>query len=203
VDGVLYGLTREDLEDDAGMTGRVATLLLVVSGPPGSGKTTIAREAASRLGVAFVSKDTFKEVLYELFGSGEDVEPLIEEAGLRLLLRLADAQLDAGIPFIVESNFDAPSDLGPVLDLARRHDVRLVQLYVRPRTEVLLKRFAERAASGERHPGHGDEPEDVEEVRRDLEAGRWNPLELPGELIEIDPDDESFSLDDLVERLGR
>ena len=45
-------------------------LLVVVTGPPASGKTSVAEELASRLGVAFLSKDTFKEVLYEHLGSG-------------------------------------------------------------------------------------------------------------------------------------
>ena len=50
-----------------------------------------------------------------------------------------------------------------------------------------MERFAERAASDERHPGHEDRPE---EVRDDLERGRWDPLDLPGELIEVDLRDE-------------
>lgn len=47
-------------------------LLLVVSGPPASGKTSIAEELAARLRIPFISKDTFKERLYEAFGSGEE-----------------------------------------------------------------------------------------------------------------------------------
>jgi predicted kinase len=178
-------------------------LLVVVSGPPASAKSSVTRELARRLRTAYVLKDTFKEVLYELFGSRDDVEALLDEAAFRMLLRVAEAQIEAGVPFIIESNFDARSDLAEVLELARRHDVRLVQLHFRRETEALLASFAERARSGDRHPGHGDEPEDVEEVRRDLEAGRWEPLDLPGELVEIDPDDESVDVDELAERLAR
>jgi predicted kinase len=178
-------------------------LLVVVSGPPASGKTSVTQELARRLRTAYVSKDTFKEVLYELFDSRDDVEALVDEAAFRMLLRVAEAQIEAGVPFIIESNFDARSDLAEVLELARRHDVRLVQLHFRRETEALLASFAERARSGDRHPGHGDEPGDVEELRRDLEAGRWEPLNLPGELVEIDPDDESVDVDELAERLAR
>ena len=58
--------------------------------------------------------------------------------------------------------------------------------------------FAERSASHRRHPGHGDEPEDAAEVREDVEAGRYDPLDVPGELIRIDPDE--VDLDDLATR---
>jgi predicted kinase len=153
-------------------------LLVVVTGPPASGKTSVAEELAGRLGVAFLSKDTFKEVLYEHLGSGDQLEPTLDAAALA-----------AGLAFIVESNFDARYDPGPLRALADSHDARLVQVYCTRSVESLLARFAERAESGDRHPGHGDEPEDVDEVRADLEAGRWAPLALPGALVEVDLDD--------------
>ena len=55
--------------------------------------------------------------------------------------------------------------------------------------------------SGKRYPGHGDEPEDVGEVRAKLEAGVWDPLDLPGELIEVDKSAEDFSYDELADWL--
>jgi hypothetical protein len=58
--------------------------------------------------------------------------------------------------------------------------------------------FAERSASGRRHPGHGDRPEDAEEVRQDVETGRYDALDLPGELLRVDP--EHVDLDELAAR---
>ena len=57
----------------------------------------------------------------------------------------------------------------------------------------------ERAASGDRHPGHGDRPEDAKEVLDDLRAGRWDALDLPGELLEVDVDE--VDVDELAARL--
>jgi predicted kinase len=176
-------------------------LLVVVTGPPASGKTSVAEELASRLGVAFLSKDTFKEVLYEHLGSGDELEPTLDAAALAALLRLAAAQLAAGLPFIVESNFDARYDPGPLRALAERHDARLVQVYCTRSVESLLARFAERAASDDRHPGHGDEPEDVDEIRVDLEAGRWAPLALPGVLVEVDLDEAGDDVEALLTQI--
>ena len=180
---------------------RDAPVLVVITGAPASGKTSVAEELAERLRVPVLSKDTFKERLYEVFGSGEELERPIEAAALAILFSVVELQLAAGVSVIAESNFDADTDLAPLLRLCDEHDPRLVQLHcVRPK-EKLLARFAERIEEGERHPGHGDEPEDVDEVRAKLEAGVWDPLDLPGELIEVEKDAEGFSYDDLADRL--
>ena len=75
-----------------------------------------------------------------------------------------------------------------------------MQVYCTRSVESLLARFAERAASDDRHPGHGDEPEDVDEIRADLEAGRWAPLALPGALVEVDLDEDG-DVDALIARI--
>ena len=174
-------------------------LLVIVSGAPASGKTSVAEELAARLRIPIISKDTFKETLYETIGSDDALEPAIERAGLALLFSVVESQLDAGVSVVAESNFDASSDLEPIRELARAHDVRVVQVHCRRDEERLLDRFVVRIADGRRHPGHGDEPEDVEEVRAKLEAGVWDPLDLPGELIAFDKDQDELA--DLAERV--
>jgi predicted kinase len=171
-----------------------------VTGAPASGKTSVAAELARRLHVPFMSKDTFKETLYEVLGSGDEIEPAIERAGLALLFAVVESQLEAGTSAVAESNFDSSFDVAPIRRIAEARGARLVQVYCSRDEDVLLARFAERAESGERHPGHGDGAEDVKEVREKLEAGVWDPLDLPGELIELDVDDAA-AREELVERL--
>jgi len=172
------------------MTGAPPTLV-VVTGPPASGKTTVARALARELRMPYVSKDTLKETLYEELGSGEELEAALDRAALALLFAVAERQLEAGVSVVAESNFDSDSDVGPFRRLCGEHAVRLLQLHCTRPTEQLLARFAERAASGKRHPGHGDEPEDVDEVRARLEAGDWDPLDLPGELLRAELGDDA------------
>jgi predicted kinase len=165
-------------------------LLVVVTGAPASGKTDVAERLAESLRIPFVVKDTFKETLYETIGSNDGLEETIDRSALAILFRVVEAQLAAGVAVVAESNFDSSTDPEPFRRICAERPVRIVQIHCRRDEDVLLERFARRAASGERHPGHRDRPADVDEVRRDLEAGRWDPLDLPGTLIEFDKDRE-------------
>ena len=160
-------------------------LLVVVTGPPATGKSTVAEELAKRLRVPFISKDLLKETLYDTFGYGDDVEEKLDRAALALLFTVVGAQLEAGVSVVAESNFDAETDTGPFRRIVGEQGVRLVQIHCHASSEAILTNFADRAESGRRHPGHQDEPEDVKELRAKLDAGLWDPLDLPGELIEL------------------
>jgi predicted kinase len=157
-------------------------LLVVVTGPPASGKSSIARELAEELRIPFLSKDELKERLYEELGSGDDVEEAIERSATAILYSVARSNLRVGVSVLVESNFDSGSDTGALREL----DARIVQVHCGGETDALVRNFAERSASGRRHPGHDDGPEDADELRRKIESGVWEPLDLPGELIRVD-----------------
>jgi predicted kinase len=174
--------------------------LIVVTGPPASGKTSVAEALAEGLELAVLSKDTFKETLYEQLGSGDELEDALERAALALLFAVTGMQLDAGVSVLVESNFDTRFDIGHFRRLADEHDVRLVQVHMGGDTERLVEKFTKRAASQKRHPGHGDEPGDADELREKIESGLWEPLDLPGELIEADMDDAE---EEVVRRVRR
>jgi predicted kinase len=181
-----------------------APLLVVVTGPPASGKTSAAEALAEDLELAILSKDVFKETLYETIGAGDEMEPRIEAAAVALVLAVAGMQLDAGVSVLAESNFDRRTETEPFRRLADEHDGRLVQVHIGGDPEALVAKFVERARSGERHPGHGDEPSDASDLRAKIEAGLWEPLEIPGLLVEADMGDEPGDVVRRVrEALGR
>jgi predicted kinase len=107
-----------------------------------------------------------------------------------VLFVIARRLLESGTSCVLESNF---TDVEPLRDLP---PARAVQLFCSAPPDVVLERYAARR----RHPGHLDDAI-VEELRGRLQAGEWWPLELDGELVEVDTT-HAVDIDALVARLG-
>src|SRR5207302_10807458 len=72
-------------------------LVLIVTGPPASGKTTIGRPLARALALPFLSKDLFEEILFDsLASSDREWSRRIGLASMQLLFRCAEVLLEAG-----------------------------------------------------------------------------------------------------------
>lgn len=153
-------------------------LLVVVTGPPATGKTTVARELAARLRLPLIAKDTIKESLFDSLGTGDlDWSRQLGEATYAAMVALAAESVSAGAGVVLEANFirgDEPHDLAAL-------PACFVQVHCSAPLEVVLERYASR----ERHSGHGDD-ERIEAVRQAVESGRHDPLDLPGETIRLD-----------------
>jgi predicted kinase len=127
--------------------------IVLVSGPPASGKTTIARPLAERLGFALLTKDDIKETLFtSMNGVPGDAEfsRLIGSAAMELLWSLAPH-----CPAVVlEANFRTQSqyERDQVARLLTKSDI--VEIYCRIPREEASRRFAERARQERHHPAH-------------------------------------------------
>jgi predicted kinase len=129
--------------------------IVLVSGPPASGKTTLARPLAARLGFALLTKDDIKETLFTaMHGLPGDVEysRTIGAASMELLWSLAPH-----IPALVlEANFRTQSDYERtrVIALIEKTCAQIVEVYCRLPREEASRRFAERARHERHHPAH-------------------------------------------------
>lgn len=133
------------------VTSHTERRVVLVSGPPASGKTTIARPLAERLGFALLSKDDIKETLFTaMAGPAGDVEfsRRIGAAAMDLLWALATR-----CPRVVlEANFRTTSDYERTKVSAL--DAEIMEVYCRLPLEEASRRFAERARRERHHPAH-------------------------------------------------
>jgi predicted kinase len=164
-------------------------LVVIVAGPPVSGKTTLARSLADELRLPLFSKDGFKEVLFDTLGwSYRAWSRRLGDASMRLLFAALAAELRAGRCCVVEANFSARHDTPRFLALRERFPFRAFQIQCVADGATLFERFTARAISGERHLGHVEQCQH-EEQRATLLRGRSELLPLGGTLYELDTTD--------------
>ena len=161
------------------MTPSDMPLLVVVTGPPAAGKTTVARGVAARLRVPLIAKDTIKEALFDGLGSGDlEWSAQLGGATYAVMLALVEESVGTAGSLVIEANFVRGGELETGLAALR---ARFLQIHCSAPVEVLLDRYDGR----ERHPGHVDS-ERIEALREAVETGRHEPLDLPGETIRVD-----------------
>lgn len=150
-------------------------LLVVVTGHPATGKTTVAETLANELGLPAFHKDVIKEQLADAVGfSDRASSQRLGHAATLVLYDIAERLLGAGQSVLLESNFPAEHSSAPLRSSAERHGARVVQVVLRAPQEVMERRFAER----DRHPVH---------VQHELEPmPPYAALDLPGALLELD-----------------
>ena len=178
------------------------TRIVVVTGPPASGKTTLALTLSKQLGVPLIAKDGIKERLYEAFGSGDrEWSRWLGRATYPLIYHFLEAHLRVGCSVVVEGTFGPESANGEFADLHARWPFAALQLFCWAPDEILLERAEARAP--ERHPGHV-EAASIEELRTQLAAGRWQPLQLPGDLLTVDTTSfETLDVEAIISRASR
>jgi predicted kinase len=157
-------------------------LLVVVTGPPASGKTTLARELAVELRLPLLAKDDVKEQLFDSLGTGDRAwSRALGSAAFEVLFRVSSELLRSGTAHLLEGNFGPESEAS----LRGLPPHRPLQILCTAPRDVLLQRFGERASGGARHIGHLDEAIHAE-VAAGLRDRRWPALQLGGEPIVVD-----------------
>jgi predicted kinase len=170
-------------------------LLVVVTGPPAAGKTTIARGIAGRLGLPLLEKDTIKEALFDGLGAGDlEWSQRLGTATWLVLLALLESSVDAGASVLTEANFVCSGEVEARLASL---PARFVQVHCSAPPQILIERYGRR----ERHPGHVDH-ERIRALHEAVESGRHAPLDLPGETILLDTS-RNVDVDSVVGRIRR
>jgi predicted kinase len=173
--------------------------LILITGLPGTGKSTLARALALHFGVPLICKDTIKEPLLDVIGAPDRVESRrLSDASFAVMFALAREYLHAGVDLILEGNFrpgqherELLTKIPPVVD-----SVRVTQVLCRASEPVRIARLTARAADPLRHAGHRDA-----DLAVDQSPLPGDFLALPGERFVFDSDAESAQIKSLLEAI--
>ena len=150
--------------------------LLVITGAPASGKTTLARELAARYGAALIAKDSSKEPLLDVLGAADRAASrTLSDASFAVLFALGREQLATGSSVLLEGNFRSLEHAAALRALSAPA-VRCAQVLCVMEEGARRERLARRAHDPARHAGHRDA-----ELAHAGAAAENTWLDLPGE----------------------
>jgi predicted kinase len=167
----------------------MSATIIIITGLPATGKTTIGKKIAENFNIPFLSKDYYKELLFDVVGYRDrELSRKYGAAAYKLMMSQAKDLLRSGQNFIMESNFKSGRDEELIKELAINHAFNTYQLLCHTDGQTLLERFVNRSGLSERHLGHAD-LNNLEEYTPILLAGKCLPLQLNCETLEIDTTD--------------
>lgn len=158
--------------------------VVVVSGRPGSGKTTLARSIGDRLHLPVVGRDVIKTGMHATSDIDQPSDTRrFSEASYQATYDVVQLLLSRGVSLIVEAAFHAEFADAPLRALAANSHV--VHLRTNAATDVSVDRYIRRHLSGERHAAHGDD-EFIERATSDTMDWSIYELDLSVRSLDID-----------------
>jgi len=176
--------------------------IIIVTGRPAAGKSTLAKWLSQELQIPFVSKDSIREELFDRLGwKDRKWAQELGKASIDMMFYFARAELEVGHSIIMDSSFYPPVSTPRFQVLKEQYHGKSIQIVCDSDRETLFQRFKSRADSGDRHPGHGDRAV-LDELYANLADHSSPTLDIGGLIIEVDTTDfAKVNYQEILERV--
>jgi predicted kinase len=163
--------------------------IIIVTGRPAAGKSTLAQWLSQELQLPLVGKDSIREELFDRLGwKDRQWAQELGKASIDMMFYFARAELAVGHSVIMDNSFYPPVSNPRFQALKEQYHAVSIQIVCDSDRDTLFQRFRSRADSGDRHPGHGDQAV-LEELYANLADDSSQILEIGGSVIEVDTTD--------------
>lgn len=133
------------------------TPVIVITGPPASGKTTLGKWLSQQLKWPYIGRDDIKETLFDALGwSDREWSKKLGSASYELLYHYLLTHLAVSQPIIIESNFNPTFSTPQFQAYDRQFGICVLEIQCYAEHALLQQRYRQRVEAGTRHPGHVD-----------------------------------------------
>ena len=189
----------------------------MITGLPGSGKSSFCAYASRKLNLPVLEKDHYKEILFDDIGFKSREEKLkLGTAAMNIMYDHARLLLKMGMSVIMDNNFENAS-LPGIKKLASETGCRLITVRFEDDIAAIHRRFLKRDKDPRRHRGHAvntcypetdgrDEyvPMGLEEFERKFRERGMMSFYPGGKLIRVNVDSfRNFSNEKVLSRLKK
>jgi predicted kinase len=165
------------------------TWLIIVTGRPAAGKTTLATWLGQQLMLPVISKDGIKEILFDQLGwRDREWSKMLGRASVELMYYCSQTQLEASKSVILENAFHPDLASPKLRALKDQYKANALQIICNTDSHVLFERFKQRAESGIRHEGHVDR-QSLDELKLNLKQERPLLLDIDSHVLQVDTTD--------------
>lgn len=173
------------------LMGVIHPTIIIVTGRPAAGKSTLAKWLSRELKLPLVSKDSIREELFDRLGwKDRKWAQKLGKASVDMMFYFARAELEVGHSIIMDNSFYPPVSNPRFQALKEQYNAESIQIVCDSDRQTLFQRFKTRAETANRHPGHGDQ-DVLEELYTNLANTSSQVLDISGSVIEVDTTDFS------------